>query len=104
MPVETQKEWITVLIVKSGKTCHTLQINCSANLPLGIPQLMMAFTKDGQLDPKIAAERKKLYATSVAAKKAARADIPDVKVDPGADAWQKGAAVQLDLKTVSMTK
>jgi hypothetical protein len=62
---------------------------------------MMAFTKDGQLDPKIAAERDQLYSISVAAKKAARADIPDAKIDPGADAWQKGSAVQLDLKTVS---
>src|SRR5437660_484590 len=35
--------------------------------------------------------------------KDARADIPDAKLDPGADAWQKGAAVQLDLKTVSST-
>jgi hypothetical protein len=40
----------------------------------------------------------------MAAKKAARADIPDVKLDPGADAWQKGKAVQLDLKTVSTQK
>jgi hypothetical protein len=28
------------------------------------------------------------------------ADIPDAKHDPGADGWQKGEAVQLDLKTV----
>jgi hypothetical protein len=62
---------------------------------------MMAFTKDGQLNSTVAAERDKLYSVSVAAKKAARADIPDVKVDPGADAWQKTSAVQLDLKTVS---
>jgi hypothetical protein len=45
------------------------------------------------------AERDSLYGSS-AAKKAARADVADVKLDPGADAWQKGAAVQLDLKTV----
>ena len=63
----------------------------------------VAFTKDGQLDPKIAAERDALYSVSMAAKKNARADIPDAKLDPGADAWQKGAAVQLDLKTVSST-
>ena len=72
--------------------------------PSGIPQLMMAFTKDGQLDPKVTAERDNLYSISVAAKKAARADIPDAKIDPGADAWQQGSAVQLDLKTVSSTK
>jgi Protein of unknown function (DUF1264) len=72
-------------------------------LPLGIPQLMMPFTNDGQLDPEIAAEREKLYPVSVAAKKAARADIPDAKIDPRADGWQKEPAVQFDLKTVSST-
>ena len=103
-PEDAEKDLMKVLIGTYGKTWHTWQVDRGDKLPFGIPQLMMAFTKDGQLDPKIAAEREKLYATSVAAKKAARADIPDVRVDPGADTWQKGSAVQLDLKTVSMTK
>ena len=103
-PEDAEKGLMKVLIGTYGKTWHTWQIDRGDKLPLGIPQLMMAFTKDGQLDPKIAAEREKLYATSVTAKKAARADIPDAKVDPGADAWQKGSAVQLDLKTIPMTK
>jgi hypothetical protein len=47
----------------------------------------------------IVAERDKLYGPS-AAKKRARADISDAKLDSGADAWQKGATVRLDLKTV----
>jgi hypothetical protein len=100
-PEAAEKDLMKVLIGTYGKTWHTWQVDRGDKLPLGIPQLMMAFTKDGQLDPKIAAERDKLYSTSVAAKKAARADIPDAKIDPGADAWQKGSAVQLDLKTVS---
>ena len=103
-PEDAEKGLMKVLIGTYGKTWHTWQVDRGDKLPLGIPQLMMAFTKDGQLDPKIAAEREKLYATSVTAKKAARADIPDAKVDPGADAWQKGSAVQLDLKTIPMTK
>jgi hypothetical protein len=99
-----EKDLMKVLIGTYGKTWHTWQVDRGDKLPLGIPQLMMAFTKDGQLDPKIAAERDKLYATSMATKKAARADIQDVKLDPGADAWQKGKAAQLDLKTVSIQK
>jgi hypothetical protein len=96
-----EKDLMKVLIGTYGKTWHTWQVDRGDKLPLGIPQLMMAFTKDGQLDPKIAAARDALYSVSMAAKKAARADIADAKVDPGADAWQKGAPVQLDLKTVS---
>jgi len=100
-PEDAEKDLMKVLIGTYGKTWHTWQVDRGDKLPLGIPQLMMAFTKDGQLNSKIAAERDKLYSVSVAAKKAARADIPDAKVDPGADAWQKGSAVQVDLKTVS---
>ena len=100
-PEAAEKDLMKVLIGTYGKTWHTWQVDRGDKLPLGIPQLMMAFTKDGQLDPKIAAERDQLYSISVAAKKAARADIPDAKIDPGADGWQKGSAVQLDLKSVS---
>ena len=103
-PEAAEKDLMKVLIGTYGKTWHTWQVDRGDKLPLGIPQLMMAFTKDGQLDPKIAAERDKLYSVSVAAKKAARADIADAKLDPGADAWQKGNAVQLDLKTVATSK
>jgi len=96
-----EKDLMKVLIGTYGKTWHTWQVDRGDKLPLGIPQLMMAFTKDGQLDPKVAAERDRLYASPMAAKKAARADIPDAKLDPSADAWQKGKSVQLDLRTVS---
>jgi hypothetical protein len=96
-----EKELMKVLIGTYGKTWHFWQVDRGDKLPLGIPQLMMAFTADGQTKANIIAERDRLYGPS-AAKKAARADIADVKVDPGADAWQKGQAVQLDLKAVSM--
>jgi hypothetical protein len=99
-PEAAEKDLMKVLIGTYGKTWHTWQVDRGDKLPLGIPQLMMAFTKDGQLDPKIAAERNNLYTIPVAAKKAARADIPDAKVDPGADGWQRGSAVQLDVKSV----
>jgi hypothetical protein len=96
-----EKDLMKVLIGTYGKTWHFWQVDRGDKLPLGIPQLMMAFTADGQAKANIIAERDKLY-TASASKKAARADIPDSKVDPGADSWQKGQAVQLDLKTVSV--
>lgn len=95
-----EKDLMKVLIGTYGKTWHTWQVDRGDKLPMGIPQLMMGFTADGQAKAKIVSERDKLYGSSDA-KKAARADIADVKLDSGADAWQKGAAVQLDLKTVS---
>jgi hypothetical protein len=94
-----EKDLMKVLIGTYGKTWHFWQVDRGDKLPLGIPQLMMAFTADGQAKANIVAERDRLYGLS-AAKKTARADIADAKLDPGADAWQKGQAVQLDLKTV----
>lgn len=94
-----EKDLMKVLIGTYGKTWHTWQVDRDAKLPLGIPQLMMGFTADGQAQAKILSERDSLYGSS-AAKKTARAEIADVKLDPAADAWQKGTAVQLDLKTV----
>jgi hypothetical protein len=96
-----EKDLMKVLIGTYGKTWHTWQVDRGDKLPMGIPQLMMAFTADGQAKANIIAERDKLY-TASASKKAARADIADAKLDPGADSWQKGQAVQLDLKTVSV--
>ena len=97
-----EKDLMKALIGTYGKTWHMWQVDRGDKLPLGIPQLMMAFTADGQAKANIIAERDKLYG-STAAKKAARADIADAKHDPGADGWQKGAAFQLDLKTVQAT-
>jgi hypothetical protein len=94
-----EKDLMKVLIGTYGKTWHTWQVDRGDKLPMGIPQLMMAFTADGQAKANIVAERDKLYGPSVA-KKTARADIADAKLDSGADGWQKGASVQLDLKTV----
>src|SRR5207247_5535147 len=95
-----EKDLIKALIGTYGKTWHTWQVDRGDKLPLGIPQLMMAFTADGPAKANIIAERDKLYGAS-AAKKTARADIPDAKLDLGADSWQKGGAVQIDLETVS---
>jgi Protein of unknown function (DUF1264) len=49
------------LIGTYGKTWHTWQIDRSDKIPMEIPQLMMAFTKDGQAKANIVAERDKLY-------------------------------------------
>ena len=97
-----EKDLVKVLIGTYGKTWHTWQVDRGDKLPMGIPQLMMAFTADGQAKANIVAERDKLYGPS-AAKKTARSNIADAKLDSGADAWQKGAAMQLDLKTLQAT-
>jgi hypothetical protein len=65
-------------------------------LPLGVPQLMMAFIQDGQLNEELVRQRDEYYKISFEEKKRLRADIEDPKDTKGADAWSKsGRAVQL---------
>jgi Protein of unknown function (DUF1264) len=98
-----EKGLMKVLIGTYGKTWHFWQVDRGDKLPMGIPQLMMAFTADGQAKVSVVAERDQLYGPS-SERKTARADIPDFKVDPGADGWQKAKPVQLELRTIALKK
>ncbi len=59
-------------------------------LPLGLPELMMGFTADGQINPALVNDRDQRFNISTEAKKQNRADISAPRVQPGADAWETG--------------
>ena len=48
-PEAAERAYFKDLVSSYGKTFHTWQIERD-NFPYGIPQLMMGFTQDGQLD------------------------------------------------------
>lgn len=83
------------LVHTYGKTWHTWHTDLDKRLPLGVPQLMMGFTADGQADSRMVAERDQRLGIDSNKKKAARADIPAPAVAPGADAWQQGEIIQI---------
>ena len=85
-----------------GKTWYTWQVDRGDKLPLGIPQLMMAFIADGQVNPELLADRDKEYGITAEEKKESRADIVAPAIQPGGDAWQQGEAIQLQAKAVKM--
>ncbi|MDB6117593.1 MAG: hypothetical protein JWO08_1374, partial [Verrucomicrobiaceae bacterium] len=95
LPDVAEKALMKDLIGTYGKTIHTWQFDINKDLPLGSPQLMMGFTADGQANQAIVDARDKGYEVSTAKNKAHRADIPDPKVDPAANGWTSGKAVQL---------
>ncbi|RPH45478.1 MAG: DUF1264 domain-containing protein [Burkholderiales bacterium] len=64
-------------------------------VPRGVPQLMMGFTGDGQLDPVLLSERDREIGVASAEKKRQRADIPATRPADGADAWQQGRVAQV---------
>jgi Protein of unknown function (DUF1264) len=87
------------LVSTYGKTFHNWQIDRD-ELPLGIPQLMMAFTRDGQADPEIVRERDRRFGISTDQKRRNRADIPMPTPLPGVNPWESGQSLQTDLRAV----
>lgn len=95
IPEVAEHELMEKLVGTYGKTLHTWHTDLHKALPIGVPQIMMGFTADGQIDPVMVAARDEHFGVSSAKKKQDRASIPAPAIDPGADAWQKGNVVQL---------
>jgi len=95
IPAPAEKELMKKLIGTYGKTWHTWHTDQGKALPLGVPQLMMGFTADGQHNPAMVADRDKRLGIDSAAKRKEREDIAAPAIDPGADAWQNGKVVQI---------
>lgn len=96
VPQAAEEALMRKLVSTYGKTWHTWHTDRDKPLPLGVPQLMMGATADGQIDERRVADRDRRFEVDSARKRAERADIPTPPIDPGADAWQKGPAYQID--------
>jgi hypothetical protein len=95
IPAVAEHALMQKLVHTYGKTWHTWHTDLNKDLPLGVPQLMMGFTADGQIDPRLVQERDARFGIVSEEKKSARSDIPAPAVDPGADAWRKGHVFQV---------
>jgi hypothetical protein len=82
---------------------HTRDTAQHKALPLGIAKLMMSFTEEGQLDPALLAERDRLLGISSAQNRERRAKLVDEPVPDGADTWQQGDVVQVQLAQTGMS-
>lgn len=98
LPDVAEKELMEEIVSTYGKTIHTWHTNMDHELPLGIPMIMMGFTKDGQLVDSILKRRDSIFNVSSSKKRAQRKSIPDPKILPGANAWEKNEVFQLELK------
>jgi len=95
-----EKQLMRDLAGTYGKTWLTWQVDRGDTVPLGIPQLMMNFTEDGQVKPEILGDRDAKYGIRSSDKRHEREDLPLPQILDGADDWQKEGAVQLDSTTV----
>ncbi|CEG75756.1 hypothetical protein RMATCC62417_10748 [Rhizopus microsporus] len=95
-----EKGPLEILVNTYGKTWQLWPVdddgNCSSKIPMGPPQLMMAFTADGQVKPELVERRDKQMGISTEKKRAERKDV--IKGNPvaeGADHWEKGKPFQI---------
>lgn len=95
IPDAAEKALMNKLVGTYGKTWHTWHTDAGHRLPLGVPQLMMGFTADGQVDEAMVAARNRRLGIAGADKRQQRQDIAAPPVDPAADAWQRGHAFQI---------
>lgn len=95
IPAPAEHALMEKLVHTYGKTWHTWHTDLNKELPLGVPQLMMGFTADGQADPSMVNERDKRFGIDSAARKRERMDIPTPAIYAGADAWSKGHVIQI---------
>ena len=83
--------------VRAGKTWHTWQVDLGHQLPLGPPQLMMAFTQDGQIDPQVVKSRDDDIGCSADDTARARKNLkpePGVPHPKADQCWHEGKAMQ----------
>jgi hypothetical protein len=101
IPEAAEHELMEKLVHTYGKTWHTWHTNHGDALPMGVPQLMMGFTADGQAYAALVAERDRRFGIDSGEKRRGREDIQAPAVDPGADAWQRGNTIQISDPTAA---
>jgi hypothetical protein len=103
IPDRAEHAYFSDLVTTYGKTFHTWQYDRD-DFPYGIPQLMMGFTEDGQVDEAMIRDRDRRLGVCAARKRQNRADIPDPAVAPGANFWESGRTVQTRLKEMDFKR
>ncbi|KAL6051406.1 Embryo-specific protein [Balamuthia mandrillaris] len=101
LPEAAEHKIMSHLIGTYGKTFHLWHVDQNPLFPEGIPQLMMAFTADGQIYPHMVKHLEKRLGQTMARKRILRRDIKRPLVDPLADSWQSGEVLQLRVMDVA---
>ncbi len=100
VPELAEHAFMADLVTTYGKTWHTWQVDRDPSFPMGIPQLMMGFTQDGQADAGKVRDRDRRFNVETDQRRRDRRDIAEPSLVPGANSWQRGKVVQLRLEEV----
>lgn len=97
IPLAAEHKLMEKLVSTYGKTIHTWHTDQDRTLPLGSPMLMMGFTRDGQINERLLADRDQRLKVNTEEHKKNRADIPIVPIDPDANSWERGIVRQFSI-------
>ncbi|WP_428483822.1 OBAP family protein [Rhodopila sp.] len=103
IPELAERTYFKDLVTTYGKTFHNWQVD-KHDFPYGIPQLMMGFTEDGQINQGLAEDRDRRYGISTGDRRRKRAGIPMPVVVPGANVWESGGTVQTRLEEMDFKR
>ncbi|BBH08721.1 Protein of unknown function D [Prunus dulcis] len=97
LPGPIQRQDLDKVCKTYGKTIHFWQVDKGDELPLGIPQVMLALTRDGQLPPELAIDVQMRYGVSFDEEREKRAYMegPKFGVHPLANGGGKGLKTEL---------
>lgn len=91
-----------ILVGTYGKTFHTWPYaSKGSDIPIGIPELVMGFTGDGQMSKKFQKTRDRMFGTDTNKIRKSRLDINAPPVLDGADSWRYGYTLNLGLTNVT---
>ncbi|XP_051121843.1 oil body-associated protein 1A-like [Andrographis paniculata] len=105
VPGPIQRQDLAKVCKTYGKVFHFWQVDAGDSLPLGLPQLMMALTRDGQLYNHLAQDVEKRYGVSLEKERENRKDMkgPAQGIHPMANGAGKGLQTvlrEVDCKAV----
>lgn len=87
LPAVAEKELMRTKMNSYGKTWHVWATDRGDKLPLGEPMLAWSFNRDGEVDPKLPAERDRRMGVDSAEKRRERQDLtPLARPQSGVDA------------------
>lgn len=99
IPELAEHAYFEDLVTTYGKTFHNWQVDRD-DFPYGIPQLMMGFTADEQVDGAMLEARDRRLGVSSSRRRHDRADILTPELVPGANMWESGRTLQTRIEEV----
>ncbi|KAH0930171.1 hypothetical protein HID58_015898 [Brassica napus] len=105
VPGPIQRQDLDKVAKTYGKVFHFWQVDLGHDLPIGLPNVMMAVTRDGQLFHEMIQETEKRFGVSIEGEREARAYMsgPELGIHPLANGGGKGLKLELrevDIKPV----